>query len=166
MEDVAAAAQVSRQTLYLQFSNKQGLFRAALENLTGQMLVSITGLTANQNGNLEQILMAMTGILCGDSLMVSSKTNIAELAAVARSQEGNIVSRFEADVIAVIAGVLKRTGTAARWERHGIGARELARHLLDTSAGVKASTGNPADYKRRMAIAIRIIVTGAKEGRT
>ena len=41
------------------------------------------------------------------------------------------------------------------------GAQELAMHLLDTSAGVKSATGNLSDYKRRMALAIRIIVMGA-----
>ena len=51
--------------------------------------------------------------------------------------------------------------TAARWERHGIGAQELAMHLLDISAAVKSATRNLSDYKRRMALAIRIIVMGA-----
>jgi hypothetical protein len=45
--------------------------------------------------------------------------------------------------------------------RCGHGAQELAMHLLDTSAGVKSATGNQSDYKRRMALAIRIIVMGA-----
>jgi hypothetical protein len=61
---------------------------------------------------------------------------------------------------------LDKAGTAARWERHGIGARELAMHLLDTSAGVKSPTGNLSDYKRRMALAIRIIVMGVKKVET
>jgi hypothetical protein len=39
-------------------------------------------------------------------------------------------------------------------------------HLLDTSAGVKSATGNLSDYKRRMALAIRIIVMGANEAET
>jgi hypothetical protein len=56
-------------------------------------------------------------------------------------QEESIVSRFEADVLSVIAYTLTQAGTAARWERHGIGAQELAMHLLDTSAGVKSATG-------------------------
>jgi len=102
-------------------------------------------------------------VLCGDSLAVSSQINIAELLVVARSQEESIVSRFEADVLSVIADALTQAGTAARWERHGIGAQELAMHLLDTSAGAKSATGNLSDYKRRMALSIRIIVlaTGA-----
>jgi hypothetical protein len=73
---------------------------------------------------------------------------------VARSQEESIVSRFEADVVSVLADTLTQAGTAARWERDGIGAQELAMHLLDTSAGVKSATGNLSDYKRRMALAI------------
>ena len=87
--------------------------------------------------------------------------NIAELLVVARSQEESIVSRFEADVLSVVADTLTQAGTAARWERHGIGAQELAMHLLDISAAVKSATRNLSDYKRRMALAIRIIVMGA-----
>lgn len=60
-----------------------------------------------------------------------------------------------------VDNTLTQAGTAARWERHGIGAQELAMHLLDTSAGVKSATGNLSDYNRRMAPAIRIIVMGA-----
>jgi hypothetical protein len=63
-------------------------------------------------------------------------------------------------VLSVIVDTLTRAGTAARWERHGIGAQELAMHHLDTSSGVKPATGNLSDYKRRMALAIRIIVMG------
>src|SRR3984885_5728137 len=165
MEDVAAAAEVSRQTLYLQFRNKERLFRAALEYLTEQMLVSIRRLAGNQNGTVEQTLMGVFEVLCGDSLAVSSQINIAELLVVARSQEESIVARFEADVVSVIADILTRAGTAARWETHGIGAQELAMHLLDTSAGVKSATGNLSDYKRRIALAIRIIVMGATGSR-
>ena len=47
MEDVAAAAQVYRQTLYLQFRSKERLFRAALDYVTGQMLISIKDLASN-----------------------------------------------------------------------------------------------------------------------
>lgn len=165
MEDVAAAAEVSRQTLYLQFRNKERLFRAALEYLTEQMLVSIRHLADNQKGTLEKTLMSVFEVLCGDLLAVSSQNNIAELLAVARSQEESIVSRFETDVRSAIADILTQTGTAARWKRHGIGAQELAAHLLDTSAGVKSTTGNLPDYKRRMALAIRIVVMGAKGGK-
>jgi hypothetical protein len=39
--------------------------------------------------------------------------------------------------------------------------RNCAMHLHDTSAGVKSATGNLSDSRRRMALAIRIIVIGA-----
>ena len=166
MEDVAAAAEVSRQTLYLQFRNKERLFRAALEYLTEQMLVPIRRVADSQHGTVEATLMAIFEVLCGDSLAVSSRINIAELAAVARSQEGTIVSRFEADVLSVIADTLTRGGIAAQWERHGIGAQELAKHLIDTSTGIESATEDPFDYRRRMALAIRIIVASANGAKT
>ena len=166
MEDVATAAAVSRQTLYLQFRNKEQLFRSALDYLTEQMLVSIRRVADSPQGTVEETLMGIFEVLCGDSLAVSSQINVAELVAVARSQEGNIVSRFEANVLSVIADTLTRAGTAARWERHGIGALELAKHLLDTSAGIKSATGNLSDYKRRVALSIRIIAMSGNGGET
>src|SRR3984885_15320867 len=111
MEDVAAAAEVSRQTLYLQFRHKEGLFRAALEYVTEQMLVSIRRLAGNQNGSVEQTLMGVFEVLYGDLLAVSSQINIEELLVAARSQEESIIPRFEADVISVIADTLKQAGT-------------------------------------------------------
>ena len=166
MEEVAAAAEVSRQTLYLQFRNKERLFRAALEYLTEQMLASIRRVADSQHGSVEETLMGIFEVLSGDSLAVSSRINIAELQAVARSQEGTIVSRFETDVLSVIADILTRASTAAQWERHGIGAQELAKHLIDTSTGVKSATEDASDYRRRMALAIRIIVAGANGAET
>jgi hypothetical protein len=115
---------------------------------------------------VEQKLMGVFEVLCEDSLALSSQVNIAELVVVARSQMESIVSRFEADVLSVIADILTQAGTAARWGRHGIGAQELALHLLDTSAGVKSATGTLSDYKQRMALAIRIIVKGANGRKT
>jgi AcrR family transcriptional regulator len=161
MEDVAAAAEVSRQTLYLQFRNKERLFRAALEYLTEQILVSIRRLAGNQNGTVEQTLMGVFEVLCGDLLAVSPQINIAELLVVARSQAESIGSRFEADVLSVIADALTQArhgrSMGAAWNRRA----GNGMHLLDTSAGVKSATGNWSDYKRRMALAIRIIVMGA-----
>ena len=57
---------------------------------------------------------------------------------IARSQEKSIVSGFEADVCSVIADILPQAGTPPRWPLHGIGAQELAMHLLDASAGIKS----------------------------
>ena len=171
MDDVAAAAKVSRQTLYLQFLNKEQLFRSALEYVTEQMLVLIRRLAGNleKPATVEQTLIGVFEILHGWKFArpFVPSISIARLLAVARSQEENICfTRFEADLVSVIADTLTRAGTAARWERHGIGARELAMHLLDTSAGAKSATGNLSDYRRRMALAIRIIVIGANEVET
>ena len=57
MENVAAAAEVSRQKLYLQFGPKERLFRVALEYLTEQMLVSTRRLAGNQNGTVPKALL-------------------------------------------------------------------------------------------------------------
>jgi len=57
--------------------------------------------------------MGVFEVLCGDSLAVSSQINIAELLVVARAQEESIVSRFEADVLSVLADTLTQAGVCS-----------------------------------------------------
>ncbi|MBL1242525.1 MAG: TetR/AcrR family transcriptional regulator [OCS116 cluster bacterium] len=161
MEDVAVEAELSRQTLYLQFRNKEKLFGAALEYMTEQILVSIKNVADSQTTSVETKLLGIFEVFCGDSHGVSSQINIAELASFARSQENNIVLNLETDVLEIIANTLTQAGIAHQWELHDIGSQELARHLIDTSAGIRLTTKNHHDYKQRMALAIKIIVTGA-----
>lgn len=160
MEDVAVEAELSRQTLYLQFNNKEQLFGAALEYITEQILVSIKNVANCQTTTVEAELLDIFEIYSGYSHGVSSQVNIAELASFALSQEKNIVLNLEADVLEIIANTITQAGITQQWELHDISSQELATHLTDTSVGIKLATKNHHDYKQRMALAIKIIVTG------
>ncbi|EIC85104.1 TetR/AcrR family transcriptional regulator [Serratia sp. M24T3] len=164
MEDIATAAKVSRQTLHLYFRNKEQLFRAALEIMTHDLLIAIQNVADNQNGAIEDILSEIFDVLCGKQGAVSSAANIAELMAVAHSKERHLITRFQAKVQEILANALTRAGIDTHWQQHGISAQDLALHLLDTSAGIKSlfTKGDDSNYLRRMAIAIRVVVIGAR----
>lgn len=157
MEAIAEVAGVSRQTLYLQFRNKEALFHAALEHITEQTLGEIRRLAGQQGTATAETLLAIFEVLCRDALGQVSRPNMVELLEVARAQEGPLFAQFETALHAVIASTLARSEARANWERDGISIENLASHLLDTSSGIKAHAQNLQEYVGKMSLAIRIV---------
>lgn len=157
MEAIAAAAGVSRQTLYLQFRNKEALFHAALEHVTGQMLHAVRAVASRHGKSTAQTLLAIFEVLCRDTLEQSSRANRVELLEVARTQEEVLFIRFEKSLHTVVAEVLGKSEAMPAWKRDGFSSRELASHLLDVSSGIKSSAASLQEYRTRMSLAIRII---------
>ncbi len=164
MEAIAAAAGVSRQTLYLQFENKEALFHATLEHITSRMLVEVRAIANRPGKSTAQTLLAIFEVLCRDTLEQSSRANRVELLETARTQEAELFSRFEKALRAVVTGVLAKSDTMRAWERDGFSARDLASHLLDVSSGVKSSAESLQEYRTRMSLAIRIICARGSSG--
>lgn len=157
MEGIAELAGVSRQTLYLQFRNKEALFHATLAHITRQTLGEVRAIAADQDRPVPAALLAIFEVLCRDALGQVSRSNMVELLEVARAQEGELFAQFEAALHALIVGTLSRAGSRASWERDGIRVEELASHLLHASSGIKAQAQSIPEYLGKMQLAIRII---------
>jgi AcrR family transcriptional regulator len=157
MEAIAEEAGVSRQTLYLQFRNKETLFHETLQHITTRMLVEARAIASAPSKSTAQTLLAIFEALCRDTLERASRASRVELLEVARTQEAELFNRFEKALHAVVMGVLARSSVLQEWERDGFTARELASHLLDVSSGVKSSAESLQEYRTRMSLAIRII---------
>ena len=161
MDDVAAAAGLSRQGLYLKFRTKEQLFEAALEHLIGRLLDGARAICAEDVLDVEARLTSLFDALHGNMIGRSSRTDVAELLELARFKHAALVAGFERDFIVIAADLLTGNGIAGRWTAAGLSARQLAEHLLMAAAGIKASVASGDEYRARMAIAAALVVRGA-----
>lgn len=161
MDDVAAAAGLSRQGLYLKFRTKEHLFEAALKHLIGRLLDTARALCAEDGVDIESRLTGLFEALHGGMIGTGSRTDSAELLELARSRHAALVAGFERDFIAIAAALLTESGVAGRWEAAGLSARQVAEHLLMAASGIKASVTSGAEYRARMAVAAALVVRGA-----
>lgn len=162
MEEIARGTGMSRASLYLQFANKEEIFRALVERVHGEAveaaedaLVSDAPLAAR----LEDALVAKVGRLldvvedsphgdeivdessrlCGDIVLASSERFQKRLAA--------------AFTRALRSGELDLAGT-------GLSAPAVAELLRLSALGLKNGAGNAREYRKRTRRLVRIFLAG------
>src|SRR6266403_988428 len=132
MDDVARAAGVSRQGLYLYFDTKDLSFR-------------------------DRLLGAFEAVHCS-AFHNASREDALELLQSAQSAAGALLVQSERDLMGIAAALLTEAGVADRWEQAGVTVAELSEQLLMTAKGIKTSVDTLAAYRERMLIALRIVM--------
>lgn len=155
MDDLAEAAGLSRQGLYLHFKNKQELFHASLQRVVEQTRAAVARELARADlPTRERLLGAFTAVHGPAATATSEAVN--ELLAAASTVGEALVRDLERFVIDSVAAVLRAEGTPERTP--GICAEDLACQLLAVAAGVKHLTIPPEDRARHMRVAITLVL--------
>jgi AcrR family transcriptional regulator len=155
MDEVARAAGVSRQGLYLQFANKEDLFRKALQHtLDSQLTAAIAALSRSED-SLEERLIAACDAWSG-RFVGSLGSGAADLMCASTSLAGATLalfeSRFEAAVTRAIAdSPLNRFCVSA-----DLCAAELARVLHATARGLKQRCASREEFVKGLTVAARM----------
>jgi AcrR family transcriptional regulator len=155
MEEVARAAGVSRQGLYLQFANKEELFRKAVDHLLdGQLKTALAALSRRED-SLERRLIAACDAWSG-RFVGSIGTDAADLMCASSSLAGTTLTRyhtlFELALTRAIAdSPLKDFCTTA-----GLCPADLARALHATARGLKYSSASREEFVKGMTVAARM----------
>jgi AcrR family transcriptional regulator len=158
MDDVARAAGVSRQGLYLYFETKDLLFRETLQHLVSQMIS--TARSVAEDGNLslrDRLLGAFEAVHCS-AFHNASREDAFELLQSAQSAAGALLVQLDRDLMGIAAALLVEAGAADRWEEAGVTIAELSEQLLMSAKGIKASVETLAAYRERMLSAFRIVM--------
>ncbi len=156
MDEVARAAHISRQGLYLHFADKEDLFRATLRHALQSSLAAARSELTVKGAPLEVRLRgafdASTGRYVG-----RFSANAADLKEAADGLVSTEVADYEKHFIESVAAELREGGLAAAYKPAGVTARQLAETLCATARGLKHSCETPEEFRNGFAIAVRII---------
>jgi AcrR family transcriptional regulator len=154
MDEVARAAQVSRQGLYLHFATKEDLFRATLEYTLESSRVAATAALGDASLRLEARLVRafdeVTGRYVG--MMGSGASDLTEAGG---EIVGPMLARYEELFLEAVAKTLRASGLMAAYKATGLTARQLADTLYATSRGLKYSSANREAFVAGMTVAVR-----------
>jgi AcrR family transcriptional regulator len=158
MDDLARAAGLSRQGLYLHFPTKDAIFRETVVLLTAKSLQAVQTALADDRGSIEdRLLDAFVGLASHDDGTPISRELLVELIATATVLAGPAVAAFDDALLAAVVRALCDSGVARASKTNGISAKDLARHLLAASNGIKQTVRTAVEYREQMRVAVRLV---------
>jgi AcrR family transcriptional regulator len=155
MDEVARAAGVSRQGLYLQFADKEALFRQAVTyKLSKQLRGAITALS-NEEAPLQTRLIAACDEWAGRYVGFSG-SDAADLMCASTSLAGSTLAHYEARFEAALAAAVAASPLAAYCSAAGVAPEDAARALHATARGLKHTSKTRQDFLLGMTAAARM----------
>ena len=164
MDEVARAAGVSRQGLYLQFANKEELFRKTLEHsLSSQLNAAVAALTRPEEA-LEARLVAACDAWAG-RFVGSMGSDAADLMCASTSLAGTTLTQYEAEFESALTRAIADSPLDAFCSTAGFDPADLARTLHATARGLKQSAASRQEFLKGMTVAARMFCTPLKQRR-
>ncbi len=162
MDEVARAAGVSRQGLYLQFANKQELFRRALEHsLNSQLTAALAALSRSGDG-LEANLIAACDAWSG-RFVGTLGADATDLMCASTSLAGATLTRYESRFEAAVAAAIADSPLDGYCAKAGLCPKDLAHALHATARGLKHSSASREEFVKGMTVAARMFCAPLKQ---
>jgi AcrR family transcriptional regulator len=157
MDDLARAADLSRQGLYLHFATKEALFKEAVIQLSRQSRVTMRAALKREDQTIEERLLGAFVAFKSHAGGDMPREHLDELLLTATQLVGPVIEELEQTVIADVTQFLQSSGVAAEWKAAGLTAKDLAQHLYAASHGIKHQVQTLGEYKDRMRVAVRLV---------
>ncbi len=164
MDEVARAANVSRQGLYLQFANKEELFRRAVEHSLNSQLKAAAAALSRQEDGLEARLIAACDAWAG-RFVGSLGSDASDLMCASTSLAGSTLTHYEAQFELALTGAIADSPLQAFCATAGLCPADLARVLHATARGLKQSCASREEFVKGMTVAARMFCTPLNQRR-
>jgi TetR/AcrR family transcriptional regulator, regulator of autoinduction and epiphytic fitness len=158
MEEVARAAGVSRQGLYLQFANKEELFRKALEHSLNTQLIAAEAALSRQQDSLEHRLIAACDAWAG-RFVGSLGADAADLMCASTSLAGATLTHYETRFEQAVTLAIAKSDLNIFCATAGMCPADLARALHATARGLKQRSASREEFVKGMTVAARMFCT-------
>lgn len=164
MDEVARAADVSRQGLYLHFSTKEDLFRATVQFFLETSLEAAEEALADTSMLLEGRLVAAFDAWTGRHVGMLGP-GASDLGEATSSLVGPMIADHEGRFVEAVAKAMRGSGLVAAYKPAGLTARQLADTLYATSRGLKYTCASREAFVTAITIAVRAMCVPLKEAR-
>jgi AcrR family transcriptional regulator len=164
MDEVARAAGVSRQGLYLQFANKEELFRRALEHSLNSQLQAAVAALSRPRESLELRLIAACDAWSG-RFVGSLGSDAADLMCASTSLAGATLTHYETRFEQAVTRAIADSPLDGFCAKAGLCPADLARTLHATARGLKQSSASREEFVKGMTVAARMFCTPLNQRR-
>lgn len=155
MEEVARAAGVSRQGLYLQFSNKEELFRRALTFSLRSQLQAAIDVLQRSDLSLEQRLVGACDEWAG-RFIGTLGDDAADLMCASTSLAAGTLSDYESRFEEALAQAIGSSPVASKCSEVATCPGEVARTLHATARGLKHMCKSRQDFVKGVTVAVHM----------
>ncbi len=157
MDEVARAASVSRQGLYLHFSTKDDLFRATVDYaLESSFSAAEARLNAASAAPVASKLVGAFDEWVGRYVGWVGP-GVSDLAEVSDELVGPLLREYDKRFVELVAKYVRSSGLGAAYKPAGLRARQLASTLNATARGLKYASATREGFVDSMSVAVRAL---------
>lgn len=156
MEEVARAAQISRQGLYLHYATKEALLRAVVLNVLESGLRSAQSALGDATQPLDLRLVRAFDQWYGRHIGMI-RADATDLIEASKTLLGPVVCDYEAQFAKAIAAAIAESRLASAYGFQNLTAEQLARTLQATAHGLKYASATREAFVDDFSVATRLL---------
>jgi TetR/AcrR family transcriptional regulator, regulator of autoinduction and epiphytic fitness len=154
MDEVARAASVSRQGLYLHFSNKEALFRAVVQHALAAALAAASERLADPALTLRERLLGAFDEWLG-RYVGALEAGGSDLGEATRASSAPLLQEYSEAFRELLAKFMRGSGLLAAYKPAGLTARQLADTFYATALGLKHECTTRDEFNASLSRALR-----------
>jgi AcrR family transcriptional regulator len=155
MDEVARAAQLSRQGLYLHFATKEELFRETVRSVIDGSFGAASEALGAPGVPFESRLVRAFDEWIGRfvGMMGSGAEDLVE---AGDELADGIVTRHKELFVEALAKAIRSAGLVSAYKGTGVNGRQLAETLVATAHGLKAGAKTRPEFVERFTLAVKV----------